>query len=491
MKTPPIALAALLLAGGGCVNREAQKQARETAAVINDPVVQVVAQPANYGNVQETVTVTGDVTTAADSQVGPKASGRVTQVLVNDGDRVAADQSVAQMDTSVLAAQLAQASAQEFQARATLGQAQSALSQALRNQAINPQKSTAAIGSAQATLRSAQANYAKVKTGARPQERLQAQSTVASAKANLETQTKQLDRIRNLVQEGAIAGSQLDTQQAAFEAARTQYQNAVQSLNLIQQGNRAEDVAAALEQVRAAQQGVETAKANQSLDALYIDQVSNARAGIAAAQANIQAAAAGVAQAKQNLADATIRAPFAGTVAGRPVQPGTVVAPGSAILRLVGSQGVYFDGNIPAETINDLKAGQPATISVDAVPGKTFPGTVKTVGNLGSSVGRLFSARIVFDGVPADVRPGMFARGTIVLRTVRDAATVPSTAILTDDTGSYVMLVQNGAAHKTRVTPGLVQGESTQVTGLPPGAQVIVKGASSLAEGAKVKAVAA
>ena len=47
VKTRSIALAALLVAGGGCVNREAQKQARDTAAVINDPLTQVVAQPAD------------------------------------------------------------------------------------------------------------------------------------------------------------------------------------------------------------------------------------------------------------------------------------------------------------------------------------------------------------------------------------------------------------------------------------------------------------
>ncbi len=486
-----VALAAVSLLGmGGCVNREAQKQAKETAQVINDPTVEVVAQPPATKDLTESVTVTGDVTTSDDTSVGPKASGKLVSVSVQDGDRVSSGQVVAQMDTSVLSEQVAQASAQAAQARATLGQAQSALSQALRNQAINPSKTTSAIASAQANLRSAQANLQKVRTGARPQERLQAQAQVASAKANLETQQKQLDRIRTLVQQGALAGSQLDTQQATYEAARTTYQNAVQSLNLIQEGNRVEDVRAAQEQVRAAQEEVTTARANKSLDTLYGDQVANAQAQIQAAQAQIQAAQSGVAQARQNLADATIRAPFAGTVSGRPAQPGAVLSPGGTIVRIVGGQGVYFEGSIPSDTINDVKPGQRVSVTVDALGNRTFPATVRTVGNLGSAQGRLFTARIVFDGAPSDVKPGMFARGVIVLRTIPGATVVPTVAIQkSDEGGAYVMVVQNGTAKRVPVEVGLAQGDVSQISGLPAGAPVIVKGQTGLQEGAKVKQV--
>ena len=487
MKTPFLILALLAVVGTGCVNREAQKQAKETATVINDPTIQVVARTAETKDLEQSVLVTGDVTTNDDTQVGPRASGKVVAVLVKDGDRVTAGQTLAQMDVSVLVSQLAQAGAQEAQARAALGQARAGLGQALTNQALNPAKSDAAVRNATATLRSAQANLKKVQTGARPQERLQAKNEVASAKANLDTQDKQLDRIRNLVQQGALAGSQLDTQRAVYESARTQYQNAVQSLNLIQEGNRTEDVAAAQEGVRAAQAGVATARANKSLDAIYTDQVANAQAQIQAAQAQVAAAQAAVDQARTNQSDATIKAPFAGTVSGRPVQPGTVLAPGGTIVRIVGSEGVYFEGNIPSDLVTRLQAGQKVTVTVDALPGRTFPATVRTVGNLGSSVGRLFSVRIGFDGAPSDVRPGMFARGTIVLNRIPGATVLPSNVVLEDDKGTYVMTAVGGTARRTPVKLGLVQGDTTQVLGLPANAVVVVKGQTGLQEGAKIK----
>ncbi len=492
MKIRFLTLATIALAlAGGCVNREAQQQSKETAAVINNPTAEVVAQPATTKTLQQTLVVTGDVTTSSDSQVGPKASGRVTQVFVKDGDSVSAGQAVAQMDTSILAEQLQQAIAQQAASQGTLSQAQSALSQALRNQAVNPSKSAAAIRSAQAQLRSAQANLAKVKAGARPQERLQAQAQVASAKANLDTQTKQLERIKNLVQQGAIAGSQLDAQQATYEAAKTTYDNAVQNLNLITEGNRVEDIAAAQEAVQTATEAVATARANRQLDTLYGDQVANANAQIASAKAQIQVAASGIAQARQNLADATIRAPFAGKVSGMPVQPGTVVGPGTAILRLVGVQGVYFESDVPSEMVNGLKIGQSVAVTIDAIPGRTFPGTVRTVGSLGSSVGRLFSARIEFLGAPTEVKPGMFARGTIVVRTVPNATVLPTTAVLKDDKGSYVMTAESGKAKRVPIETGLVQDLVTEVKGLPADAQVIVQGQTTLSDGAPIKVVKA
>jgi RND family efflux transporter MFP subunit len=491
MRFIPLTVLSLALIAGGCVDRQKQDQAKETAKVINDPTVEVVAQAPVTKTLQQTAVVTGNVTTSADSEVGPKFSGRVVRVFVNDGDSVSAGQPLAQLDTSILSSQLSQAMGQESSARATLNQAQSAVSQALRNQAVNPSKSAAAIRSAQARLRSAQANLAKLRTGARPQERIQAQAQVASAKANLDTQTKQLERIRNLVQQGALAGSQLDTQQAAYEAARTTYENAVQSLALIREGNRTEDITAAQEEVRSAQEDVNTARANRELDASYADQVANAQAQVQAARAQIQSAQAAVAQARQNLADATVTAPFAGKVSGRPVQPGTVVGAGTSIVRLVGTQGVYFEGDIPGELVNNIQSGQSVAISIDAVPGRTFPGTVRTVGALGSSVGRLFSARIAFLGAPAEVKPGMFARGSIILKTVPGATVLPSTAVLKDDTGSYVMVAEGNKAHKLRVTTGLVQGDETQVHGLPSSERVIVQGQNNLLEGAQIRVVPA
>ena len=251
-----------------------------------------------------------------------------------------------------------------------------------------------------------------------------------------------------------------------------------------------EDVRAAQEQVRAAQEEVTTARANKSLDTLYGDQVANAQAQIQAAQAQIQAAQSGVAQARQNLADATIRVPFAGTVSGRPAQPGAVLSPGGTIVRIVGGQGIYFEGSIPSDTVNDVKPGQRVTVKVDALGNRTFPATVRTVGNLGSTQGRLFTARIVFDGAPSDVKPGMFARGVIVLRTIPGATVVPTVAIQkSEDGGAYLMVAQNGVAKRAPIEIGLAQGDISQVSGLPAGAAVIVRGQTGLQEGAKIKQV--
>ncbi|RYG26153.1 biotin/lipoyl-binding protein, partial [bacterium] len=120
MRFIPLTVLSLALVVGGCVDREKQSQAKQTAAVINDPTAEVVAQPPTTKTLQQTAVVTGNVTTSSDSEVGPKFSGRVARVFVNDGDPVSTGQPLAQLDTGVLSAQLQQAIGQESSARATL-----------------------------------------------------------------------------------------------------------------------------------------------------------------------------------------------------------------------------------------------------------------------------------------------------------------------------------------------------------------------------------
>src|SRR4051812_22758819 len=95
-----IALAALLLASTGCVDRSKQAQAKKTQELIENPVRPVTVQPVELKTVSQTLAITGDVTTSQDTQVGSKTSGRLAAVYVNDGDTVKAGQLLATLDAS-------------------------------------------------------------------------------------------------------------------------------------------------------------------------------------------------------------------------------------------------------------------------------------------------------------------------------------------------------------------------------------------------------
>lgn len=482
-----LSLATLALVSAGCVNRAAQDQAKRTEQIVSDPTVTVSAQPVGLQTLQDTLEITGQVTTAADSQVGAKTSGKIVAVYVKDGDPVTAGQTLAVQDTTSLAAQLNQAFASVQTASSALQSANASLAQAIQTARIQPTKSAAAVRQAEAQVRSAKASLDKAIAGARTEERQQAEWAVKSAKANLDKAQKDLDRYTMLVQQGAASKSQLDTAQNAFSVAQAQYNDALQKQLAIVNGTRAEDLEVAKEAVRSAQDALSSAKAQQSLDLNLNDQVIAARAQVASAQAQMRSANAQVTIAQQAISDATIKAPFTGKVSGNPVQAGTVAGPGTVVARIVSKTESYFEGEVPETNIDKIGLGSPVTVTVSALPGVKFNGTVKAVSPAGETVGRLFKVRVAFSGDTSSLKPGMYATGVIVLRTVPNASTVPADSIVKRDGKSVVFVVDGDKAKLVTVQTGLQTDGVIQVDGVKTGDQVIVAGQESLDNGAKIK----
>ena len=481
-----IAASAVALCLVGCVDRQAQVQGKKTQEIVTNPVQTVAAIPAKVMTVTQNLEVTGDVTTSSDSTIGAKTTGRIIAVNVSDGDRVTKGQIVASQDTTPLQAQLMQAQAGVLTAQASLAQAESTLTQAIRNATINPSRSTFSVMSARAALRQAEANLTKEETGARPQERNQAQSALNSAKANMDMNKKQLDRIKVLVEQGALAGSQLDQQEATYQSALAAYENALESVNLMQLGNRQEDIDAAKDQVAQAREALQTAEASKKLDPLYEDQVKAAEAGVASARASVVNAQQQVVIARQAINDSVIRAPFDGQVSGKPVEEGTIAGPGTTVMRIIGGQGIYFEGNVPSDSIDRVVVGQPVSVSISSNGSKSYSGKVAAISPLGSAIGRLFTIRVQFVGVPADVRPGMFATGEIQIEEIPNAIVVPIQAIQSWNGQDVVFIAQDGKAKKIVVQLGMKQGDLQQVKGLAAGSQVIIQGQDRISDGAKI-----
>lgn len=476
-----------VVAAGGCVNREAQQQAKQTASIVQDPVKLVTVQPVGTQKISETLEISGQIVTADDVQVGAKLSGRLGGVLVRDGDSVSAGQLIAFMDAS-------QANAQYRQALGQLASAQSQLAQAINNAAIAPTKSRAAVRQAEAAvrvaqeqLRSAQANLRKVLAGARSEERAQSKANVEAAKANLDQSQKNLNRVSTLVAEGALPQSQLDAAQAQYANSLTAYENALQVQAMQVNGARPEDieiaratVSTAQQSVAQAEEGVRTARAQQRLDVLLNDAVRTAQAQVSSAQAAVELARVAV-------NDTQIRAPFSGRVSGRPLQSGTIVSPGMTIVRIVGGQGSYFEGQIPENGVRFVSAGKPVKVSVDALPGQAFNGAVLAVSPAGSEVGRQFTVRISIGGPIGAIRPGMFAKGVIDLRTVPNAMVVPTTAVVRRGNKDVVFVMVGDKAKQVPVTKGIEQGSMVEVIGLSVGDPVVVQGQNDLDDGVKIK----
>jgi len=469
-----VAIAALVSLNG-CVDRSAQQQAKRTEKIVGDPARVVEAASATYRTLEDTLEITGQITTSADANVGAKQSGKLVAVLVQDGDSVTAGQTLAIQDTSGLQAQLQQATAQVASARASL-------SQAMSNFTLGPAKSSANLSSAQAQLRSAQAQLQKSLNGARPEERRQALANLESAKTNLAIAKKNLDRVQTLVTQGAVAANQLDTQQNLVASATASYQNALETVNLQQAGNRPEDIQAARESVRQAQEAVKNAKTAKELDVLLKDQVD-------AAKAQLESALASTRIIQQNISDMTIKAPFNGRVSGRPAQPGTVLGPGSTIVRVVGVGQSYFEASVPEYEMSKVAVGSSLTVKVDALAGRSFTGKVVAYNPVAGNVGRQFTARIELVGAPPEIRPGMFASGIVVVSRTPNATLVPTRAVVSTDGDPAVFVVNGTKSKRIAVKVGVAQGDLVQVIGVPAGEQIIVKGQEALNDGSLIRVV--
>ncbi len=468
-----IVLAIGAVASAGCVNRAAQAQAKRTQQIVTDPVTPVEATPVTTKSLTQTIEITGTATTSADTDVAAKNSGRLTAVYVQDGDSVSTGQIIAQQDTSNVQIQLQQALAGVASARSTL-------SQAIANERIGPDKSEAAVLQAKAQLAQAQAALDKDLNGARPEEKAQADANVASAKSTMETAKKQRDRQRQLLDQGAVSQQDFDTAENAYETAASSYQNMVSAQQISRSSVRVEDIQAARDGVAEAKQALASAQDQKKLDSLFKDQVDAAKAGLQSAESQVNAA-------RQLIADAQIRAPFAGRIDGKPAEVGTVLGSGGMVAHLVGKEGVYFQGQISEDDVASISDGSKVTVSFDGLPGVTFPAHVESVGPNASTYGRLFSVRVQLDGSTAGIKPGMFARGEVVVKNIANALVVPSASIVQQDNANYVFVVQGGKAKRTEVKPGLAQGQVTEVSGVKLGDEVVTVGQTGLVDGSLIK----
>jgi len=467
-----IALVSVSVLGTGCVDRGAQATAKKTGAIVSDPATTVQLAAVETRPMRETVEITGQISSGDESQIGAKNSGRLLTVNIQDGTRVVAGQILAIQDTAQLQAQLQQALAQVVAA-------QSNLASSLKTLSVNPQRTSAAVAQAQAQVRQARAALQKVVNGSRQQEKLQAQANVETTKENLATQQKELERVTKLVAEGAIAQNRLDQQQNATASAKGAYDSAVQTLSLLNEGSRKEDVDAARANVQQAEQAVKSAQANKELDGTFQDQVNAYRAQVASAQANVRVI-------QQQINDATIRAPFSGTISGRPAQTGTVLGPGASLARLVSGDGYYFEGQVPEQLVGKLLPGSTVQIKVDALNYSSV-GTVISANPLGSSISRQFSTRISLVSPPEGLRPGMFGRGEVILQNVPNATVVPVSAVVKRNGKQVVFTVDGGMAKSNEVKLGIESGGLVQVTGVTAGQKIVVKGQEGLDDGSKVK----
>lgn len=196
---------------------------------------------------------------------------------------------------------------------------------------------------------------------------------------------------------------------------------------------------------------------------------------IALAQADVELAQIALDEAKADLDDATLKAPVAGTVASVANDVGET--PASPFIVLAVTTALTLHGTVGEADIAQLKVGQVATLTVDAIGTSTrLTGKVATldpVATIQSGV-PVYGVDVTIDRPDPAIRSGMSGTATIVVASKQGVLTVPNGAVRTVNGQKVVQVVQNGVATPIRATFGISNDTVTEVTsGLEEG-QVVV-----------------
>lgn len=269
----------------------------------------------------------------------------------------------------------------------------------------------------------------------------------------------------------AIAQAERDSAQSARDADRMQavfLEGAVTRQRLEQEVQRAADAASRLRSLRA----MMSAGAGEPAP------VTRARAARDAAEAR--------------LALTRVRAPAAGTILARMVEPGDAVSPGRALLDMA------FDG--PAELIVFpseeslplLRVGGPATASADAFPDSVFEATVVRVAPSVDAGQGTVEVRLAVPRAPSFLRPDMTVSVNVEAGRNLSAAVVPEVAVRGLGTPTpWVVVVREGRAARTDVDVGLRAGDFVEILGGVGAGDRVVTSPADVEVGTSVEEVGA
>lgn len=337
-------------------------------------VVPVAVAAAEQGDVESVVTLSGRVAAEVEMQVIPKIAGRVKGVFADVGDRVRQGQILVKIDDAEIAAAVSQADA----------------------------------------------GLAVAEAGAR------------IAAANLEDARRNLERMQQLYDSGAISLQQLEQAQLGYDSAA---------------------------------------------------------AGVSEAQ--VRQAQAAVESARLQLANTVVTSPVDGLVTARYADPGSMTGPAQPLMTLVAIDNVQVEVNVPEDDINKLAPGQQVPVKVAAAGEQPFTGKITGLAPAADARSKMFPVKIAIPNSGHKLKPGMFAEVELVTEIRRSVTRIPLDAVIEKDGRKTVYVVDGEKVREHQVETGVADSKNVEIrSGLRPGDRIVVSGQEFLTDGSRVKVTA-
>lgn len=236
---------------------------------------------------------------------------------------------------------------------------------------------------------------------------------VKVAKAQLDWTKMDLDRAAKLVEQGDVSRSIFDQAQTQHNLAQARYQAAVDAVN---------QQLAVVEQQRSA-----------------------------------------LSLAKKALVDTVVRAPITGAVKEKHTARGAYLPVNGKIVTLVKINPLRLRADIPEASAASVRTGQTMTLNVEAFPNRTFSGRIVRIGPSLNEQTRALTVEAQVANPGNLLRPGMFAKSSLITAPNASAVLVPSKAILTVAGLSKVFVINNGKAEEKIVKLGVADAEMVEI----------------------------
>jgi HlyD family secretion protein len=455
-------------------------------------------------NIQESVTASGNIDSNQDVSLSFQKSGTVTAVNVTVGNHVYKGQTLSSLDNSDLEAQLKGAQADVMAATANLTSLQNgATSQTLAvyNQSVSTAGLALSTSIEDSYLKSSDAILNKSDslfqngTSANPtiviptdsysigldlnNDRVGITTRLNQWKADLAASTTASTAlISESSDDLSLIKSFLDTLTAEITRLTTGNSGLSQSQisTYVATVNAAEsETNAALTEFNSAVQAYKT-----SNDQLAVITASSTPEKIQAQSAAVSKTEANVAAIESQITDGVIVAPFDGIVASVNPKVGQAYSAAVPAIDLVSAGNYKIDLIIPENQVANIEVGDPATLSFNASSDLTATATVVSI-DLAPTITSGVSAyktTLNLNGSDSRIRAGMTANATILGRTAENVIAVPSSAIIAENGGDFVLIQNSGSKYsQQKVEVGISGGGYTEITsGLSAGTLVATFG---------------
>lgn len=434
---------------------------------------------ATRGELKVTVSDRGELESSESVQVACELEGGGKLVsIVPEGTRVKKGDEVAKLDTDALVKSITEQEVKWEQAEGKAKSAKSELSQAKNKRDSEVSKAQLTLDLAKIDLEAyedSRGKYAK--------ERDDKKSKLEQAKRNHKNALDEVEFTEGLVKKGFAQVEQLRQKRDAEMEFKFAVASAEADLYILEKFERRKQIKDL--STKAADAERELARTKESQQAA----IEKAEGELKAADKTAEIEKAQLERLKKQMDRCTIVAPSEGIVVyhnarywdeSTRIRPGATLYFQQTIFTLPDLTKMRVKLKVHESVIKKVRPGHPATMTLDALPGRVLNGKVIKIATLAQSDGwrgggvKQYETEVSIDDLPADagLKPGMTAEVKILINTLADAITVPVQAV-TEYDGKHVVYVADGSRVERRevqvgeanesliqITKGLAEGEA-------------------------------